>query len=114
MSNIWNEFYKLFEIKKIDYKEPGRVVDDNGDICEWYIDKGYPDIEPIFFDLLNIYRVQYSGKEVYGAYTESNLKKGLMQCLVDLYQISDDSIKEELKKDIQFEFEDYYGEAYKA
>ena len=49
------EFFEYFQIPKIEYKEPGRCVDDAGEICEWYISYDYPSIEPVFFDLLNYY-----------------------------------------------------------
>ena len=109
--NLSDEFFKLFDIKKVEYREPARVEDNNGDLCEWYIEYDYPCIEPVFFDLLNLYEVQYRGREVNCPLKSYNLKLCLMQSLIDLYNVIEDKLKEELKRDIQNIFEDYYSDS---
>ena len=104
-----NRFFEVFEIPKIEYREPGRAVDDDGEVCEWYIDYDYPSIEPVFFDLVNLYNVHYTGREVNCPLIETNLKKCIMQSLLDLNDVLDDDLKAELKRDIQDIFKDYNG-----
>ncbi len=48
------EFYKTFDIIKIEVEEPSRTVDDDGEISEYYVEEIYPPLEPVFFDLLKL------------------------------------------------------------
>lgn len=109
MNSVSDEFFKLFEVAKVEYREHGRDVDDEGNLCSWYVDYDYPCIEPVFFDLLNIYEVQYSGREFNCPLKSYNLKMCLMQCLIDLYNVIDDDLKQSLKEDVKYTFEEYYG-----
>lgn len=38
------EFFKVFGIEPKIYKTDGRDIDDNGDVCSWYIEEVYPEI----------------------------------------------------------------------
>ena len=104
------DFFELFEIPKIEYREPARVEDCNGDICEWYVTEDFPSIEPIFFDLLNIYEVQYNGNPIVINLTAFDLKNYLQEGLINLYNNSTEDIRKALKEDIQYTFKEYYGE----
>ena len=102
------EFFKLFEVGKIEYRTPGRTVDDEGEICEWYVEREYPPIEPVFFDLLNLF-VQYNyDKTIYCPLREYSLCLNLVQGLMELHSELNEELKEELKRDIQDIFTDYY------
>ena len=99
-------FYELFEIPKVRYNTPGRTYDDNG-VCEHYTEEVYPEIEPVFFDLLNIYEVQYHGDLVITSLKANMLKNQLKDSLVILYNKLDEEKKKELKEDIQSTFKEY-------
>lgn len=99
--NVRNLFFELFEIPKVEYKEPSRMVDNNGDICAWYVNEDYPIIEDVFFDLLNLYEVQYNGQIISTNLSEYDLKSNLMKCLVNLYDALNDELKQQLKIDVQ-------------
>lgn len=109
MDNIYDTFYETFGINKLEVREPGRTVDNDGEICEWYIDYQYPSIEPVFFDLLNIYEVQYNGPAFVINITEHNLKQCLIKKILELYNNLEQNIKKEFKQDIKDTFVEYYG-----
>ena len=78
------EFFEYFQIPKIEYKEPGRCVDDAGEICEWYISYDYPSIEPVFFDLLNYYNTLLNGTPLMvDNITEYKLCKALADAILE-------------------------------
>ena len=98
------EFYRIFEIPKIKITLPGRDIDDNGDICSWYVEEVYPDIEPFFFELLDYYNS--TQEELYVMelnLTRDNLVKILLTRLIDLFKSTQN---EEIKQDIQIIFEE--------
>ena len=103
-----DKFFEIFEIPKVEYRTPGRTVDDEGEICEWYVERDYPSIEPVYFDLLNLYEVQYNGVPLTVNLKEYDLRKTLQDALVKLYEEQTEEIKSELKADIQEIFKDYY------
>lgn len=106
-----DKFFEIFEIPKIEYRTPGRTYDCEGELCEWYVERDYPSIEPVYFDLLNLYEVQYNGEPLTVNLKEYDLRKTLQDALVKLYEEETDTeIKLELKADIQEIFKDYYGE----
>lgn len=98
--NIFYEFYELFEIRKIKFKEPSRTVDSDNNICEFYISETYPAIEPVFFDLLDILGKYTDFKHVLPA-DSFKIKEELVKIFVYLYEQLPENKKKELKKDIQ-------------
>ena len=109
MSNIFNKFFETFGIERIPYRTPGRTYDDEGELCEWYIEYDYPSIEPVFFDLLNILNVQYQEKKTnFCELNDYNLRLNLVQGLLDLYESLDEELKGELRQDVYETFHDYY------
>lgn len=109
MSNIFDKFYETFNIAKIEYSSPGRTVDGDGEICEWYLDYEYPSIEPVFFDLLNILDVQYNTDKINTFLNDYDLRLNLVQGLLNLYETLDPELKEELKRDVKDVFDEYYS-----
>ena len=43
-SELEEQFFKVFGIEPKIYKTDGRDIDDNGDVCSWYIEEVYPEI----------------------------------------------------------------------
>lgn len=111
---ILNEFFEYFNIPKIEYREPGRTVDDNGDICEWYIDYDYPSVEPVFMDLLNYYNMQLGGTPLFvDNITEYKLCKVLADAVLKrVLEMSLEGDVEIEKQEIREIFTDYYGGNY--
>lgn len=56
-----DKFFEYFEIPKVEYEEPGRDVDDEGNIASWYVTELYPDVEPHVIDLLDYYNTWLNG-----------------------------------------------------
>ena len=104
------EFFEYFQIPKIEYKEPGRCVDDNGEICEWYISYDYPSIEPVFFDLLNYYNTLLNGKPLMvDNITEYKLCKALADAILErVKELEKETDVTQEKQDIYDILEDYY------
>ena len=44
ITEIEQQFFKVFGIEPKIYETNGRDIDDNGDICSWYIEEIYPEI----------------------------------------------------------------------
>lgn len=107
-----NEFFEYFNIPKIEYREPGRTVDDNGDICEWYIDYDYPSIEPVFMELLNYYNVQLDGDRLsVDNMTEHKLCEVITDAiLARVKELSKETDVTMEKADIREIFTDVFGE----
>ena len=107
-----NEFFEYFDIPKIEYREPGRTVDDNGDVCEWYIDYDYPSAEPVFMDLLNYYNTQLGGTPLsVDNITEYKLCKVLLDAI--LKRVKEIEVEQGItfeKDDIKEIFTDFYGD----
>lgn len=55
-----DEFYEYFNIDKVEIQTPGRDWSDDG-LSSWYIEKVYPSIEELFFDLLDFYNIELDG-----------------------------------------------------
>lgn len=108
-----DEFFEFFNIPKIEYKEPGRTVDDNGDICEWYVDYIYPSIEPVFMDLLHYYYGNLHGNKIFisGCIDSYSLCNTLSDAIIGNIKDAEASgldMSDE-RADIKEIFEDYYG-----
>lgn len=108
---MYEEFYELFNIPKIEYKQPGRTVDDNNEICEYYIDYQYPPTEPVFFELLNYYNTCLWGKlfnvqDITEFSLCNTLRENIVKRILELSKTQDTS--EELQ-DIYDIFNDYYN-----
>lgn len=43
-TELEQEFFNVFGIEPKIYKTDGRDIDDNGDVCSWYIEEVYPEI----------------------------------------------------------------------
>lgn len=43
-TELEQEFFKVFGIESKIYKTDGRDIDDNGDVCSWYIEEIYLEI----------------------------------------------------------------------
>ena len=43
-TELEKEFFKTFGIEPKIYETDGRDIDDNGDVCSWYIEEVYPEI----------------------------------------------------------------------
>lgn len=111
--SIIDEFHESFNIPKIEYKQPGRTVDDDGDICEWYTWEDYPSIQPVFMELLNYYYGNLHGTKIFMSceITPQNLCCTLVEAIIGNIE---DSIKrginmEDEIQDIRDIFTDYYG-----
>lgn len=110
MSKCYEEFYELFNIPKIEYTSPGRTVDEDGEICDYYIEKEYPSIEPVFFELLNYYNTSLLGEafavEEISEFTLCNALRERIVCRVmELSKTAD--VSEEIQ-DIYDILDDYY------
>lgn len=111
MSKCYEEFYELFKIPKIEYTSPGRTVDDEGEICDYYIEKEYPSIVPVFFELLNYYATSLGGEtfavEEVSEFTLCNtLREKMVNRVLELSKTAD--VSEEIQ-DIYDILEEYYG-----
>lgn len=109
MTTIFDTFFEIFEIPKIKYETPGRVEDNDGEICEWYIEEDYPSIEPVFFDLLCYYETYLWGKEKNTKLNSYELKHDLIKIILEEYNNTEGDLKKEIKRDIQEIFSDCYG-----
>lgn len=43
-TELEQQFFKVFGIEPKIYETDGRDIDDNGDVCSWYIEEIYPEI----------------------------------------------------------------------
>lgn len=43
-TELEQEFFNVFGIELKIYETDGRDIDDNGDVCSWYIEEVYPEI----------------------------------------------------------------------
>ncbi|MBE7084241.1 MAG: hypothetical protein E7373_06560 [Clostridiales bacterium] len=43
-NELEEQFFRTFGIEPKIYKTDGRDIDDNGDVCSWYIEEVYPEI----------------------------------------------------------------------
>lgn len=101
-------FYELFEIDKVEIETPSRVVDDDGDVCEWYIEEQYPNIYPVALELIalmNQYGYMSSFQKDNEAEVEEELKDTLMNVHWELRKIQKD---EEFKNNVRDIINDYF------
>lgn len=104
------QFYELLNIPKIEYTTPGRCVDDDNEICDYYCEYHYPSILPVFFDVLDYY-LYYMNGEPFGLREVSTPKlcKKLQNKVVErlLYLSNYHSIEQE-QQELYDIFDDYY------
>ena len=103
------EFYKTFNILKIEVEEPSRTVDDDGEVCEYYTEEVYPPIEPVFFNLLKLLN-DYNKYNFVLPTKPERLKDELVKIYLYVYGWLEESKKQEFKQRVQDIFEDYYGD----
>lgn len=108
-----NKFFEYFNIPKIEYREPGRVVDDEGELAEWYIDYDYPSVEPVFMDLLHYYYGNLHGNRLFisGAIEPYILCNTLSEAILGLFLDAEEKgldMSEE-KEEVREIFTDFYG-----
>lgn len=104
-----NEFYKTFDIIKIEVEELSRTVDNNGKISEHYVNEFYPPIEPVFFDLLELLN-EYNTFNYVLPTKPDRLKEELIKIYLYVYEQLDNEKRLEFKQKVQDIFEDYYSD----
>lgn len=109
-----DKFYEYFNIPKVEYREPGRVYDDDGELCEWYISEEYPSLTPVFFELLHYYYGNLHGDELPLTEMRANtLLETLTTALVErVMLLEQEHDMSDEKNDIKEIILDYIGDEY--
>lgn len=98
-TKLEQEFFKVFGIEPKIYETDGRDIDDNGDVCSWYIEEIYPEItDRKLLEMICIYNSTYTnGYTNYSLLNERNIEKLKEQILKNCLIVRDD-IKHQIQQ----------------
>lgn len=107
-----DKFYKLFKLDKVKWREPAREVDNDGNVCAWYINEDYPPFtDQVIVDLICLFERQ--GIHVVG---ESRLQliERLQKACINKYEsleiLFTDGQADKFAQDIRDVFQQVYWE----
>ena len=102
--DITDKFYETFDISMIEWEEPARMEDTDGNIAAWYVNKERPSIDPIFMDLLDLGSCWDEKLLTY----KKELKEKLITSLLNIYNNLNEQEQKVFKEDVKETFEAYY------
>lgn len=89
-TELEEQFFKVFGIEPKIYKTDGRDIDDNGDVCSWYIEEVYPEItDRVLLEIICIHSYFCGlGLNLSNLYVKNpaELEAVIMQQIINWYQ----------------------------
>lgn len=107
-----DKFYQIFKLDKVKWREPAREVDDDGNVCAWYINEDYPPFtDQVIVDLICLLAEQ--NINIVGR-TRLELIEKLQKACIDKYQsleiLFSDGQSDKFVQDIRDVFQQVYWE----